>query len=748
MIETLNIPPIRVTTVVDSVAGNIRVNQPASSVTLDSGTLSTGRALLSSPGTIVDQLTGINPTDLFDATLYAERDRQLAGRDLAVSAAVVAVNSQLLTVWGAAADSPVLPQPVWPELPNSTADYPVDLSPAGTIDHVKPSSRPIDATVADADLYVRDMVLYEALARGSSVLADSPIVRLDPYGTILGTIPVEWSLGEPQTSRTTINVHDRLDVDCFKNPDGFLAFRDNTVGVFVSSVLSWLKNPFESAERLNLSITGFESDVYVHDSSQDTDSTRVFIAEPQLEGRLKLVYDKNLQTVRWYPLASSEIHIPQPQPFISGGASVSGPPGRTITFIPDKPPTQSVGYWHSKALQVNLIPKKLLSVLTLSGAEASGTDLDGLVSGVSLQAHSSAIFDTIGTLPSGTLTVGLTVIPRIYQEFLGCQVNDLTPNEDGYGLFSSSGGLATILNLRLPPDNYQLVVEYTNVDGPAPREFPISISFGSDVVTTSPWRFSVDGSENGDIATAVYNVRSDDLEKDLLIQWAPLDNLSTLAIRSVKFTTTTSQSPYIGLTAKLKDGAVILSESRFEMSARLSRPDVATFDFPVASTITNPGIQVDVESDGLVSLVIDQVQVAKETDLEITPNAKGFESWPDRMLSKAAEILLSQYRQASFSVDRREQDTDDVHIWTRKSMSEWLSDLRSIDGRFDEGFQLAGPCDIGKPALIPLGLTFDVVNERITASLPPAECVPTVQALQAWMLIARPVVAKPGFWTE
>ena len=321
MIQQLKIPPQIPDAVVDS-TGTITYNRPASKVEYSNGTLVSDGLVVSTGGTLVENSTIIDPYSSFNWEKYEKRDLELIGRDHAVAAAAVSVSSNAATVFGTRVERPKQLGMAYPILPDSSADRPVTANPQGTIQYVVPSSVPYDEVNSDKDLYARDLLLHEALARTSAIFVDPPVLSVDSHGTAVGSISDVWSFADANPLNEGINPVLRLDVDLFTSPDKTLAFTDNSLGVYVANIENFLKNPFVTAEQLVIQVnsngtTNIEAEWYSHDSSQDTSNTRVWTAEPRLSGRYKIVYYYNSGLLRWYPPNSNIVHIPQPQPFVN-----------------------------------------------------------------------------------------------------------------------------------------------------------------------------------------------------------------------------------------------------------------------------------------------------------------------------------------------------------------------------------------------------------------------------------------------
>src|SRR5512143_2417677 len=216
----------------------------------------------------------------FDAKVYQDRDRWLAYRDLILGAAVVEVSIQVGDVWNYSTVKPNLQGPAPFSLPFVGTE-------AGTLStqvrHVTNVSVPYDAArYADADLYGRDSIVYECLARACSATFIDPSIPLsDSTGTNIPSTSI-WSLAEGTEVRADINEVLPLNRDLFKKPDQNLADRDNQLAGYTAQLVQVLKNPFEHATRLYVQVEAYgtvqrEPDVYALTS----DGThRVFQTEP------------------------------------------------------------------------------------------------------------------------------------------------------------------------------------------------------------------------------------------------------------------------------------------------------------------------------------------------------------------------------------------------------------------------------------------------------------------------------------
>lgn len=741
MIQQLAIPPLIPGVLVDTTVGTIQYDVPASNVQISSGTL-VPDTVVRTAGTIVDQLTQIGPYESFDWQKYSDRDLQLLGRDHVVAAAAVKVASAAAMIFGTRVDRPTQLDLTTTSLPDNSLDHHLGVSSSGTVQMVVPSSVPIDAVRSDQDLYNRDLILHEALARTSTIFVNPPIVS---SGTSVGTIGDTWSYADADPVTHGINPVLRLDVDLFKSPDRSLAFNDNGLGVYVANVGNFLKNPFAKAEQLLISVAGtgtlsMESEVYVHDESQDTATTRTWTAEPKLDGRFKLVYHTDTELLRWYPPDANLIHVPQPQPFVSDNTSISGPQGSQISFIVDTMDRKDSAFYAYKASQVVTQSRVLAQQCLLSGAYSAGIDQGNLVQNVQTTLSNSTRLESIPPLPASTVYVGFTLVPQSFYEILGCQFPQLTPDTDGGGLFPAGTTTTAQYPIELLAGNYQLEITYTNSGGDTPPDFPIYVSFGGSIVTSSPLVFGSDGNVDGDAVTQSFNVLSNGTPGDLILLWAgSATSTSQLKILKIRVVSSDTSALAMKLSAQLLDSNTVVDSTTFDFNGLRNRPDCIVVKFVAPVPISNPNIIVGlVNNSNLTALAINQVQVSIYQSSTPTPNADGYSGYPMSMLSRAFDCVVDSFNSIPDYIDPRQNES-----WTPDSTQSWLSQIASQESRLYSAFRVGGPLDVGRPALVPNGVSYSVSTGTIAALS--ADTRPELLSATAWMLTQRFLVADDPF---
>ena len=741
MIQQLAILPLIPEVLVDVSFGTIQYNVPASNVQISSGTL-VPDIVVRTAGTVVDSLTQVDPYESFDWRKYSERDLQLLGRDHIVAAATVKVAATAAMVFGTRVDRPTQLDLTSTVLPANSLDTGWIVPPNGTVQMVVPSSVPFDAIRSDQDLYGRDLILHEALARTSAIFSNPPIAS---SGTSVGTIGDTWSYADANPVTHGINPVLRLDVDLFKSPDRSLAFNDNGLGVYVAHISNFLKNPFVKAEQLLISVasTGtlsMEPEVYVHDDSQDTVSTRTWTAEPKLDGRFKIVYHNDTGLLRWYPPDSNIIHIPQSQPFVDDGTSISGPQGSQISFVVDTMDRKDSAFYAYKATQIITQNRVLSQQCLLSGAYSAGIDQGNLVQNVQTTLSNSVRLESIPPLPASTVYVGLTLIPQSFYEILGCQFPQLTADSDSGGLFPAGTSTTAQYPIGLLAGNYQLEITYTNSGGDTPADFPVYISFGGSIVTSSPLVFGSNGHVDGDAVTQAFNVLSNGTSGDIIILWAgPVTSTSQLKILRVRVVSSDTSALSLRLSAQLLDSNSVIDSTTFEFNGLRNRPDCVVLKFDVPAPMVNTNIVVGlVKNANLVALAINQVQVAIYQNLTPTPNADGYSGYPMSMLARAFDCVADSFNAIPDYADPRSSGS-----WTPGSTQSWLSQIALQESRIYSAFRVGGPLDVGRPALVPNGVGYSVATGTISASS--ADTRPELLSATAWMLTQRFLVAEDSF---
>lgn len=414
-------------------------------------------AIVTSAGT----LSAIDADAPFNPLAYQRRDRELLFRDLVTAAAVVETSIQVSDVWNYSALKPKLQGPVTRDLPEiNTTQMRVQSGNASVVRHVLNASIPYDAVrYADTDLYGRDALIYETLARVcQDTFTEPPISRIDSYGTVFGSSgTVGWSLAEGAEMRVDVNDALPLGLNTLKQPDQNLAERDNQLAGYVAKLSEILKNPFEFALRIYVEVTGVglrEPEVY---SLKSADAhQRIWACEPALSFRNRIVYDVADKTLQWFRESDTEVHQPQIVALAIPGIDA----GQIITTLPTIPEGKDAQYWRTKAGQV--IPPGV--EISDTGCDLTFTGNAALANGgclqpdaVSLNVPGQAIFTLPIPVSAGQFRVSVLMQPN--------PVVTINGDHNTNGLGGVDGGVAFGTNYTAFPNSIPGDLTYRVVSG-------------------------------------------------------------------------------------------------------------------------------------------------------------------------------------------------------------------------------------------------------------------------------------------
>lgn len=667
-------------------------------------------------------LTPVNPDLPFDARTYQERDRQLAYRDLMVGAAVVEVAVQVGDVWNFSVPKPALQGPAPFSLPFVSTE-------AGTyssqIRHVTNVSIPYDAArYADADLYGRDALVYEVLARACESTFDDPsIPRIDAAGTLIPDTAV-WSLGQGTPSQSDICTVLPLNRDLFKKPDQNLADRDNQLAGYVSRLAQELRNPFEHALRLYVQVEAYgtvqrEPDIYALTS--DDGARRVFQTEPALPGANQIIYDVGARTLQWVRERVDETHVPQiyamTVPGIEAGQTVE-----TLARVPDRKDAQ---YWRGKAGQLS--PEGIQ--LSDTGMWLARTDNDSVSGGVvqcgsaSFTVPDTMTFSLSGSLAQTAYRVSVLAKPNSRVEIAGAQNISNTTGTLGGATFDinvPSGGItdkvymveggdgivyngstylegdvfagtsavstyvqngivdstvrqrAVNFRLGLPAGPWSVQIEYTNISG-SNDMFGIKgdyIAAGSvsvpvvQDITPVPFVTS-----NGNVVTtapAGMDV-TDTNPFSFTVQWT--SGGGQLHIRKLIFASETEQGRFAA------SGTLANSVSYVDVDCEDGVPGVLRFHhLSRGSNSGTTSFALKFTGEASLPVQIQQVQVQTMGTYATTPLSRGFQGWRQECLGRAERTVQQSYASAVAAYGADIPTFRDAgSVWTRDCSESWMS---------------------------------------------------------------------------
>jgi len=678
-------------------------------------------------------LTPVVPALPFDAVTYQARDRQLAYRDLIVSAAVVEVAVQVGDVWNYSTLKPTLQGPAPFSLPFVGTE-------AGTyssqIRHVLNTSIPYDAArYADADLYGRDALIYEVLARAcSSTFTDPSIPQIDSAGTLIPSTSI-WSLGEGYAAKADINTALPLDRDLFKNPDRNLADRDNQLAGYVAQLAQALKNPFENALRLYIQVEAYgtvqrEPDIYA--LTRDDGTHRVFQTEPALAGANQIIYNSQAHTLQWIRERVDEVHVPQIYAMEISGIEF----GQTITTLAAVPEGKDAQYWRGKADQLEPNGIKVadtdVELLTTNNSATSGGYMQ--YGSASLTVPGAISFTMNGSLPPGDYRVSVLVKPNHTVEIAGAQNVSNTSGtlggatfdidvpsgsislktylvEDGDGIvyngslylpgdvFAGTNALATYTQygivtstvrqyainflLALPEGPWNVRLEYTNLSGTT-DSFSIKgvyTAAGAEAVPViqdiAPLPFTT---TNGNIV--ITPGASMDVANtgpfSFPIYWTGGDG--QFHVRKLIFESDTTVGRY-ALT-----GTFAGSTAQADVTGNDKITGVVRWQYSSAgSSVGTIPLIIDYTEEPALPLQFQQVQVQTLSNFLPTPLSQNFQGWRQECLERAERSIAQGYQMA---VDAYGTDLPSFRTsgsgWSPDATEEWMSFVEVYNPRVRE----------------------------------------------------------------
>lgn len=668
------------------------------------------------------------------------------------------------------------------------------VSTDGSVVHVKPSSAPSDAVVVDNQLYLRDILLYETLARVDAILKDpsdsgssAPISRVDPDGTYISNSAdlTAWSQAEGQDLRDSISHALPLSVDTIKKPDTSLTSRDNVLAYYVAKIADILRDPILVAAKLYIRVNAVspapatdarEAESYVLFS--ETPTTRTFRAEPFIPGRLLLTYDKTLKTLSWTN-EEGDIHNPQPQPFLLGGITIDGPEsGVSIDTVPVKPAKHDVDFWRQKASRVDFRTKKLTSLVSIQiPVQAFNVGSRAVFSGTAvtlMTPEHTLSFSTSASIVSGhtyRVYLGYRLTRQIkidgsQSKLPGGPPNAVTASGKSV-LFPTSGGSVVWPIPVITSGSWTLDIDYTNVLGDVPSGFTTSIQIGSITTVNQSLRFGIDGLKNGDVARKSINFRSDGRGYgDITITWSPTVTTNQLKVISIRLSWVPSivnSDPGSRGTASVKLlntlGQLVGDENSFTFSGRALRRDTAMFSFVAGSSSTLSSFEFDWSTwagrdAALVS--IERLEIYDLTSQTQIPNAAGLERFRSEMRDRILDQLVLSYQSYvadNPSVELRTTNRLGGLEWSKDSSSSWYKAMTRAEPRLLTTIRDSLEKDIGKPALVPNGLLFQY-DPDTTHEVGSIQCgtlsqsFPVIVSFQPWMADVGIKVLSEDLWDD
>jgi hypothetical protein len=747
---------------------------------------------------------------------YNIRDRELAYRDMVVASKLLQVFLKVTTVWNFKENRPRIPYGVADPLYAATQDVDtVTSKPQSGIVHVNNNAVAADALKTDKHLYERDLVLYQALAKGSfdtfgsdtpiDLLTGVPITSLDSPTLNISSV---WSLAEGIESALNVSPSLPMSVDIFKKPDQNLADRDNKLAALISRLIQTLKNPFTSANRLLVKINYpdttssnyREPETYV--LAVDTGTERIWRSEPALSDRGRLIYNKNNKTLRWIPEDSNLLHIPQEfnSSFTVNGIEAT----QTVEVLPTTQTATSANFWRQKSKHINFLGTSKKEFKVLTRPTDSGAGFLRLTNGTgAITVANPYSLKFTGTAPAGRYNLLLLAKPASKIEIYGAQTTSTeTSDPETSGVIFPSAPHQVDWTFHLPPGTWNLEIFYTNYSGAIPSAFPAEIVWDGIFVSGTSWPFNA---ANGTVKSQVFVVTATGFDQILSVNWTSSVGDEKLLITKLRFSKAVNQNTALRYQILLDHSNGSGNYDLLDVTTVRDRMDVYCLKYVLQSSTVDPNITLRFLETQALPLTIYQAELQQLSQEVGTPNADGFEYWRGEMLSRGLRDTQSAYQSylESFIIRSGEVTANTTYaveggtikyetlnyvdgntfvgaesslytivdgtptvtnasrpipelrladpvydfIWTADTMDIWVNSLKSYDSKFTSAFRLGRPGDLGQPALLPAGLEIKP-DGKIKANYGLVGMIPTLQALQPWMLELSCCVAHEDFWVN
>lgn len=680
-------------------------------------------------------MTTVDPEAPIDVSLYERRDRELAYRDLIVAAALVKVAGKFADIWGFTPAYPVLTSPVSGELDVSNIDASIDPQIPGIVTYVGNQSVPFDALSTDVQLYARDVLLYQAVytAAAATLGESNPLANAYPTA-VTGDA---WSFADPREARPPFGYSEPLNPDLFKRPDQHLAWRDNVLASYAARFSQCSRRVWTRANRVLLHVVddsglAYEPEVYALLS--DDGRFRTWVASPRIPSQLQLTYDRELNTLQWTGERAGTSGSSQ---YAASSAVIGG------SFIERLSRLQESGdseYFRQKSARLAtqfFIDNTIY--LTRSPCDFIVSGAVYQVDSVLLTVPSSARLALPIVVPSGCVRVGLSVKPAASFGLLGFQnVEGIADVDATSATLDQAGTLTWLATLPKGRLYYSLTIADSSARTAA---FAMRIRYNTDVIFDGSYVYNRAPGESHE--TQLVEFESTGTPSTFSVEW--LGGGGELTIESVNFSVDSSNiSANYGLGLQLNEHAA----RPVTFLGVAERPDVILFDIVVPTELVNPELVIDWIGGGGLVLYVHGYDVKVFDLVEPVANASDYEPYKASLLRQALGSVSQAYRRFTAVNPQHEFRVlqDGEYYWTEDAYGRWIDALTGAgESRLTTAFQLAGPGDLGRPALVPAGLESSAGLE-VKARYGLLQAVPRLQALQPWMLAFGARVAGPDFW--
>lgn len=652
-------------------------------------------------------LTAVAPGDALNPGQYQERDRQLAYRDSRVAAAAVKLSASASDVYGARLAMPGMEAPAMPILPYAGTEMPGAKANFSQVRHVTNGSVAYDAArYADADLYARDLLVYETLVRtGTEYLVAPPLVSVDAHGSIAANGTLAWSTAEGAPVRADINGAQVLTRDTFKAPDTNLADRDNQLAGYAAQIAKLMRSPLEYAERLYARSAVYPHAPIIDDTdnhlredtepelyvlSSDANGLRVWTSEPAYLGRNRIVYDRAANTLQWVNESLTSINPPQLVAMIvpastvgyTGATFVSpGFNSRLLGLTAGVPEASDCQFWRAKAAKI--VPSGVQHVDTSSVV----TDLCvgsvvtrgyRSVEGAFLPVIGSFDFDMQGT---GARRVSLLATPtRKVTLHGGLNVSSYgTETRDATYCGAPFIGGNLRYRLALPVGTWKVSFTYTNAFGPSDG-FGIKAQYAptgqAPVTVINDDRILPAPSVNGTAMTSLSGLMSvsDTDEIDLTLSLTHGSGQPRIIAVTFEYAGIDERTSYdLSLTC----GGI---ETVAQFTAEIGLPVAVSFDVSAAATGTS--YELWLSNNPSVPLAVSQACVTSTSAYTSTLGGEQVPGWRYECLNRALRSIQQNYTAyVAYSGTNVPDLAEDGSEWTAQVHGRWNSLIESSNPR-------------------------------------------------------------------
>ena len=662
-----------------------------------------------------ESITDVDASAALDITLYANRDRELAYRDLVVASALTSVALKVTDVWGFATPYPATQAQL-------TVGMDQGYNPQPLVSYAKPSSLPVDALATDAQLAGRDQLMYQSLYRAAEILVANPVSA--PGATSADTDV--WALANGVSKGVTPGPSNKLDEELFNRADRHLVWRDNVLAAHIAAVANSMADIYATATRLLVQATEhgrvLVPEVYM--LTAEDDDTRTFSGTPFNPGRLVLVYNKVDKTLAWSGVDGLSFTTPVESTSLAFQSVLY-----SNQVIADLPGYRDCNYYRQQSAVINtrtvtdtteffsdrlydFATEQLIYQPDAVLLPSAGSELD-----IFIPKPLKPACTRIGVLAKPSQIISLLG----FQNTAGVSAGTTAPIALGQQLdwiLSLPGGVTSI------------AMRYSAA---ASAEFDIVFSINGTILFSGRVDYT-----DGVIQTPTFTRQLPAGSAQVSVLVNATDGLPFI-VNSIDFTTdvpANSQITY-SLACSMKDVGLINSAAQsIVFGGKVGRFDCASFDICWGgSNATFASFKFDSPSNICLYLYVLDV---KQFDARTLSN--GDPAANDAYKYTLLRLALASARRAYAQVPEQVFTSG---TWDSAAQDRWTIAMETAQPGFSLAFSKGGPGDIGRLAILPSGIEFNGTSAVLTTTF--AEAIPVLVTLQPWMIDFGARVLGPDF---